>query len=226
MFEQLIKRENTIFNILEDFINAKLNFIVVGGYAISAYKHRFSVDADIIIKNEDKTKFEEILKKRKLIKTTTKELNHAHTKEFIRYKTRDKFPVNIDLLINGIGSRTTNASYSLEELEKYSQKRKIIGRQKEIIVLIPNKEILITLKLHSGRLTDFRDIAALGKDLDFKLISSLIWRGKREIVKNNIKKLLSLLEKKEFIDSFKGVFIEKKYDTDLEEIKKFNQLLD
>ena len=46
MFE-LINRENKIFEILQEFINAKLDFIIIGGYAVSAFKHRFSVDVDI-----------------------------------------------------------------------------------------------------------------------------------------------------------------------------------
>jgi len=43
--EELITKENDIFDILQKFIKANLNFIVVGGYAVSSYKHRFSVDA-------------------------------------------------------------------------------------------------------------------------------------------------------------------------------------
>ena len=94
-----------------------------------------------------------------------------------------------------------------------------------MIVLVPDKEILIVLKLHSGRLTDFRDVAALSRDINISLIEKIIWRGKKEVVKKNIKKILSLLAKKEFIDSFKGVFIEKKYDINLQSIKKLRKLL-
>ena len=48
--EELIKKENNIFKILQKFIDADLEFIIVGGYAVSAFKHRFSVDADIVVK--------------------------------------------------------------------------------------------------------------------------------------------------------------------------------
>jgi len=61
--EDLIKKENSIFEILQKFIDSSLNFIIVGGYAVSSFKHRFSVDADIVIKNEDLKDFEKILKK-------------------------------------------------------------------------------------------------------------------------------------------------------------------
>ena len=61
--EKLITKENTIFDILQRFVDADLNFIIVGGYAVSAYKHRFSVDADIVVQSVDIEKFESILKK-------------------------------------------------------------------------------------------------------------------------------------------------------------------
>ena len=215
MFEDYIERENTIFEILQALIDQGLDFVIVGGYAVSAYKHRFSVDADIVLRAEDKATFEEILKKKGLVKTIVKDLNHLYAPEFIRYELTTKLPVSIDLLIGGIGSRTTAASFSFEQLKEHSEKRKIIGTEKEVIAQVPRREVLIVLKLHSGRLTAFRDIAALAKNINLDLIESMIWRGKKEIVKGNVEKLLSLLEKKGFMDSFKGVFMEKKYDIDV-----------
>ncbi len=226
MFENYIERENTIFEILQSFIDGGLDFIIVGGYAVSAYKHRFSVDVDIVLKAEDKATFEEILKKKGLIKTVAKDLDHLYAPEFIRYELKTKLPVSIDLLIGGIGSRTTDASFSFDQLKEHTQKKKIMGTEKEVVAQVPQREVLIVLKLHSGRLTDFRDIAALAKNINLEIIESMIWRGKTEIVKENIKKLISLLDKKEFMDSFKGVFVEKKYDIDSEEIKKLNKLLE
>ena len=225
MFEDFIKRESKIFEILQEFNNANLNFIIVGGYGVSSYKHRFSVDADLIIKKEDKEIFEMILKKKKFIKTITKNLDYIHTKEFIRYELKDKLSVSIDLLIDGIGSRGTDASFSFDELLKYSKIRKIIGSEKEVNVLVPDKEILIVLKLHSGRLTDSRDIVALSKNIDLDLIKKFVFRGKTSLVKKNIEKLLSLIQDKNFMNSFKGVFIEKKYDLDLKSLNKLKDLL-
>lgn len=226
MFENYIERENTIFEILQAFVDAGLDFVVVGGYAVSAYKHRFSVDADIVMRVEDKIKFEEILKKRGLIKTVVKNLDNLYATEFIRYELKTKLPVSIDLFIGGIGSRTTDASFSFEQLKEHSDKKKIIGTEREVVVNIPKREVLIVLKLHSGRLTDFRDIAALAKNIDLHTVESMIWRGKIDLVKENVRKLVSLLDKREFMDSFKGVFMEKKYDIDSEEIKSLGRLLE
>lgn len=45
-------RENQLFAILETFNEHGLEFLVIGGYAVSAYQHRFSVDADLVITAE------------------------------------------------------------------------------------------------------------------------------------------------------------------------------
>ncbi len=225
MFD-LIKRENEIFKILEEFIKNDLKFVIVGGYAVSSYKHRFSIDADIIIKKEDRGKFEELLKKKKFVKTINKELDHVYAPEYMRYETKERPPAVIDILINGIGSRTTNASFSMEKIEKYSKNRKITGTEKEITALVPDKEVLIALKIHSGRLTDFRDIVALCQKIDIGLIKTFVKVGDKKVLKENIDKLLSLIENKNFIDSFKGVFQEKKYDIDLKEVKKLKTILE
>ena len=226
MFENFIKRENKIFEMLQEFNNAKLNFIVIGGYGVSSYKHRFSVDADVIIKKEDKQFFEEILKRKKFVRTVVKNLDHIYSKEFIRYEIKEnKSPVSFDLMIDGAGSRNTDASYGFNEILQHSKIRKIIGSEKEVDVLVPDKEILIVLKLHAGRLTDIRDVVALSKNIDLELIKKFIFRGKINFVKKNVEKLLSLIHDKGFMDSFKGVFIEKRYDIDLKSLDKLKELL-
>ncbi|MCX6748957.1 MAG: hypothetical protein NTZ83_02580 [Candidatus Pacearchaeota archaeon] len=219
--EDLIKKENSIFEILQKFIDASLNFVIVGGYAVSSFKHRFSVDADIVIKNENLKDFEKILKKGGFKKTISKELENIYSSRFIRY---DKDAASIDLMIDALASRTTDASFSYELLLNNSSKRKIIGIEKEITAFVPDKEILIVTKIHSGRLTDFRDIAALAKDSNLNKIKKFLFVGNIIEVINNLKNLNKIVNDQKFVDSFKGVFMEKKFDIDLNQIKKISEL--
>jgi len=219
--EELITKENDIFDILQKFIDVDLNFVVVGGYAVSSYKHRFSVDADIVIKNQDLEFFESILKKEGFKKTIQKELENIYSSKFIRY---EKNLASVDILIDALASRVTNASFSYDLLFKNSKKRKIIGIEKEVIAIVPNKEFLIVTKIHSGRLTDIRDIAALAKDSNLKTIKKFLFIGDLNAVSENLKKLTLAVNSKNFIDSFKGVFIEKKFDIDLKQVEKISKL--
>jgi hypothetical protein len=219
--EDLIKKENDIFEVLQEFVESNLDFIVVGGYAVSAFKHRFSVDADIVIKSKDLPNFESILKKESFKKTITKRLENAYSSTFMRY---EKEQASVDILIDALASRTTNASFSYELLFDNSIKKKIIGIEKEIFARIPVKELLVVMKLHSGRLTDFRDIAAIAKDTDLELIKKFLFIGNLKVLKENLSRLRKAVNDKNFVDSFKGIFIEKKFDIDLEKIKKISEL--
>jgi len=80
------------------------------------------------------------------------------------------------------------------------------------------------MKLHSGRLTDFRDIAALAKDTDLELIRRFLFIGNLNVLKENLSKLHKVVNEKNFIDSFKGVFVEKRFDIDFEQVKKISEL--
>jgi len=131
--EVLIKKENEIFEILQKFIDSNMDFIVVGGYAVSAFKHRFSVDADIVIKSQYLSKFESILRKEGFKKTITKELENVYSSKFVRY---EKEQVSVDILVDALASRTTNSSFSYELIFDNSIKRKIMGIEKEVIVRI------------------------------------------------------------------------------------------
>lgn len=225
MFDTFIKRENQIFEILQEFADAGLEFVVVGGYAVSAYKHRFSVDVDIVVKRNDMEKFTLILAKNKFVKTIFKQLENEYSSQFVRYEKKDELPVSFDMLIDGLGVRQTNAAFGYDLLRSYSEKKKIRGIEKEVVLLVPRRELLVAMKLHAGRATDLRDVAALCKGLDLALIRKVIQRGDTAPVKESIAKLISLLDNTDFINSFKGIFLEKKYDLDTQEIKKLRKLI-
>jgi len=219
--KELIKKENEIFDILQKFITSNLEFIVVGGYAVSVFKHRFSVDIDLVIQSQNIESFEEILKKQGFKKTISKDLENIYASKFIRY---EKDYASVDLLIDALASRSTNASFSYKLLLDNSQKKRIIGIEKEISAKIPIKELLIVMKIHSGRLTDFRDIAALAKETDLSLIKKFLFIGDLEKVNENLKKLNLVVNNKNFIDSFKGVFIEKRFDIDFKQVERISKL--
>ena len=105
-----------------------------------------------------------------------------------------------------------------------SPNRKIIGIEKEIIARIPSKELLIVMKLHSGRLTDMRDIAALAKDTNIETIRKFLFIGNKKALQRNLDKLEEVVKHKNFIDSFKGVFIEKKFDIDMKQVERIAKL--
>lgn len=198
----LLEREQEVIRILALLLDKKLDFVVVGGYAISTYKKRFSIDLDVVIKEEDLEKFEKILEKERYSLHYEKEIAMLYRENFKRFmKKMGDLPVNIDLLINGLVSRTTDATWGFDYIKKHSVKRRLNNLE----FLTPEKELLIAMKLHSGRLSDIRDIVALMPGNKEALGKHLL-KGDIKKLKQSMKKQLSFLEKPQFDDGFKGIF--------------------
>ncbi len=220
--KSLIERENTIFEILEKFNEQNLNYILVGGYAVSAFSHRFSVDADIVIKEKDKRKFQKILKEKGFKKTQKKRIEDVYKGVFMSYEKKEKLPVNVDILINSIKCRQTEGSWSYEYLNENSIQAEIEGSERSIEAKIPEKELLIALKLHSSRLTDARDVISLSENTKLNKIEKHINRGEKERLKESLERVINIIDSERFEDSYKGVFSEKKIpEEDIKRIRSF-----
>jgi len=218
----LLEREQEVLRILSLLLDEGLDFIVVGGYAVSTYKKRFSIDLDLVVNEKDLEKLENLLKKQRYSQHYEKKIEVLYGENFKRFmKKLQSFPVDVDLLINGLVSRTTNATWGFDYIKKNSIKNKLNSLE----FLIPKKELLIAMKFHSGRLSDIRDIVALMPCNKEELKKHLL-KGDINNLKESMKKQLSFLEKPQFDDSFKGIFgvhVYKKEDVGKakEVIKKF-----
>ena len=198
----LLEREKEVLRLIELFIDNNLKFIVIGGYAVSTYKKRFSIDLDIVVQEKDLLKFEELLIKEDYSFSYEKEISLLYGENFKRFRKKmNNLPVDVDLLINGLVSRTTDATWSFESIDKNSQKRRLDNLE----FLIPCRELLIAMKIHSGRLSDVRDIVAL-MPCDKNKLKEFLLRGDFNNLNLSIKKQMIFLDKPQFDDSFKGIF--------------------
>lgn len=219
MFDRgsLLEREKEIFRILNLLLDEKLDFVIVGGYAVSTYKKRFSVDLDLVIDEKDFGKFKKLLIKNKYFLSYDKEIGTLYGEKFVRFAKKIRnLDVSVDLLINGLVSRKTNASWSFKFIKKHSEKRKL----ESLRFLIPKKELLIAMKFHAGRLSDVRDIVAL-MPCNVKEVKKFLFNGNLEILKKLMKECEEFLRKEQFDDSFKGIFGVHVYKKeDVEEVRK------
>ncbi len=198
----LLEREQEIMRIINVFLDNKLEFVVVGGYAVSTYKKRFSIDLDIVISEKNLEKFEKILEKEGYTLSYEKKIGLIYGENFKRFrKIIKQFPADIDLLINGLASRATDTVWGRDYIKEHSIKRKIENTE----FFIPKKELLIAMKFHSGRLSDIRDVVAL-MPCNFELTKKHLKRGSIDKLKNSMKNQLNFLNKPQFKDSFKGIF--------------------
>lgn len=199
-----IDRENEIFGVLQEFEAEGLDFVVVGGYGVSAYQHRFSVDADIVLRSGDLEWFTQVLEQRGFEKDTDRDL--VYSGRYLAYLKDEELPVTIDLLVDELQCRQTDASWSYQYFEGNSVEKEIEGSEESVEVRVPSEELLIAVKLHSGRLTDARDVVALIEDADLEEVENHIDRGDQEKLRQVLKNIEQTVSDSDFEDSFKGVF--------------------
>ena len=199
-----VDRENEIFEVLQQFKAEGLEFVVVGGYGVSAYQHRFSVDADLVVQSDDLEEFTQVLEERGFEKDTDRDLMYSG--RYLAYVKDEALPVTIDLLVDELQCRQTDASWSYQYFEDHSVEKEVEGSEESVRVQVPTEELLIAVKLHSGRLTDARDVVALIEDADLEKVENHIHRGNQEKLRRVLEIVQQTVSDSDFEDSFKGVF--------------------
>ena len=204
-----VERENEILKIIQGLVDADLEFIVVGGYAVSSLaRHRFSVDCDIVIPKELLNEFEKFLNEQEYKKHIERSgFDENYAGEFVSFERRVlDLPVTFDLLVSSLACRATGASWSYEYIQEHSIEANIPGVESSVRCRIPEKELLIAFKIHSGRRADIRDVIMLVENADAEKVLAHIKRGDIEELKKQLGKTNDALEDKNLSDSLKGVF--------------------
>lgn len=213
MTTEFIARENEIFATLQAFNDAGLDYVVVGGYAVAAFEHRFSVDADLVIRAADLEEFAAVLEEREFAKAVEAELD-VYGGRFVAYEKAAELPVSIDLLVNGVTSRQTDATWAYDYLRDHADRWDIQGSEQAVTAQVPDPALLMAVKLHSGRLTDVRDVVALGPHTDLAAVEDHLVRGDEQQIQGVIEDALVTLEDDNFADAFKGVFVREELSAD------------
>jgi len=206
---EFVTRENEILLTLNRFVEEGLDFVVVGGYAVSGLgKHRFSVDCDVVIPKSEIGETEELLQRCGFERNVEKTgFDETYVGEFLSYKKKvGELPVTFDLLVGSLVCRTTYAAWSFDYIKKYSVQAAIAGIETVANCRIPEKELMIAFKIHSARRTDVRDIIMMIENADLDKVLTHLKRGKTELLKTQVSNIMEMLNDVKLIDSLKGVF--------------------
>jgi len=206
---EFIDRENEILKTIKRMVDAGLDLVVVGGYAVSSLaRHRFSVDCDIVVPKKKLEDFGSILEKEGFIKHIERAgFDEIYAGEFVSYKKEIAgLPVTVDLLVGSLVCRATQAAWSFEYVKRHSMEANIPGTEAFVSCRVPEKELLIAFKIHSARRADVRDVVMLRENADFEKVLNHLRKGNIEALKNQIMKVIAALDDKNLVDSLKGVF--------------------
>lgn len=209
MVALFVERENEILKTIRGFADAGLEFVVVGGYAVSGLgRHRFSVDLDVVIDEKDLDAFARILEERGFKKGMERAgFNEVYGGRFVSYIKRiNDLPVTADLLVGSLVCRATGASWSYEYIKKHSMVTEVAGIELSARCRVPERELLIALKIHSGRRADLGDIVMLMEGADIGGIVRHLRRGDLEKLRVQVNSMLEMLGDSRLAESLKSVF--------------------
>lgn len=204
-----VERENEIIRTIRSMMEEGLDFAVVGGYAASSLgRHRFSVDCDIVISHERLKEFERVLEREGFRKHAEKSgFDETCGGEFLSYRKEvTGYPIAFDLLSGSLVCRATGAAWSYGYIKRHSVEARITGLQESVNCRIPERELLIAFKIHSGRRADVRDVIMLRENADPEKVLGHLKRGDPKSLKDQMRKVSIALDDKNLVDSLKGVF--------------------
>lgn len=128
-------------------------------------------------------------------------------------------------MVDALRWRQTNAEWSYRYLHEHSV-HESLEVAPALRARIPEPALLFAIKLHSGRVTDARDLVVISTRADFDRIDGHVHRGDPNEFRTRIDGVIETLEGENFEDSFKGVFRQKELPAEaIEELRSFLQKL-
>jgi len=206
---KILERERVCLELLKKIPD---QCVLVGGYATSSFDFpRFSVDLDLVIREKNVPEFSGIFEGEgfRFVKKVG-EFGKFYKGKMMRFEKRvGALPVSVDLLVDMIQSRQTEAAYSFDYLWKNSELRKVMGSggKGAVEARVANREMLIALKINSMRMADQRDIISLcSSRINTGQVISHLKRAPRDKILSHLNILATTLANPDSKDSIKGVF--------------------
>lgn len=207
--EKLQLREKEIFETLKKLRNIK--FVIIGGYAVNPYTiPRFSVDCDLVLKDEKELKkLSKKLEENNYKKVPTPKVDLPYHGDFIRYEKNiaKNIDSSFDILFKEVFGRDNKVSFHAEWIFKNSSSILLKGKTitEKVKLNVVNVNALIVMKFISCRETDIRDVFVLiTKAGDLKWIKNEII--KRYDFNDRFKRIKDKITSENFRNNLQGVY--------------------
>ncbi|WP_114578376.1 nucleotidyltransferase family protein [Saliphagus sp. LR7] len=201
-------RSDALIDLLEELTENDYRYVLVGGYAVSAFNARFSTDLDLVVAPDAKTEFIEFLETRGFEETDSHAKQWFYDTEVVEYEKRltPQQPIGFDLLVNGLGCRQTQAQWSFDYLYDHSQQEKVSGGTQTTTARVIDGAVLVAAKLHSGRETDLRDVLAIAEEINLKAVTPHLQRGDEAALRDQLERGIQILESEELRHGYRSDF--------------------
>jgi len=198
-------REQELLTTLDAINDADLPYVLVGGWAVTAFNQRFSTDVDLVVPEAAVEEYESFLRNHDYDRTSEHDTSGIYEGRSIQYSKDVGNPVSIELMVNALRCRQTDGEWSYRYLNQHAHPV-TVGRTVSVDTRIPERELFIAIKLHSGRFTDARDVVAAAADVDFDRVETHLHRGDPDAPSEQLGGISDQLADESFVDAFKGEF--------------------
>ncbi len=208
----LTSREKEILQVLRTIYPYRDRFTLIGGYAVDAYSPlpRYSVDCDVVISKSKLDEFSDLFLQNGFKERSQIYLNKSEgleAWEFVKLVNADN--VSIELHLDGVKCRQTEAIWTETEIKSNASERRVVGVSGSVLSNIVSKELLVTMKLHSGRDADLRDVTMLMESIRWFKVEDFARRGNIQKVIDQLTADLEKIEKPGFEQELKAFFSSK-----------------
>lgn len=209
----LTERQSELVDTHRAVRDADLPYVLVGGWAISAFQTRMTTDIDAVIPDTAVNDYDALLADHGYEKEFEEDVSNVYEGRMIQYKKPvGENAVTFEALVDALRCRQTDAEWSYRYLHDHSTVESI-NIADDLDGRIPEPPLLFAMKLHSGRKADARDLVVLSTRADFDRIERHVHRGDTEKLDERIGIVLSRLQQDGFEDAFKGIFQQEELPT-------------
>ncbi|MCD2203688.1 MULTISPECIES: hypothetical protein [Halobacteriales] len=210
----LPERQSELIDTHRAVQDAELPYVLVGGWAVSAFQTRFTTDIDTVIPDTALDDYDILLRDLGYEKQFEQDVSNEYDGRIVQYtKGVGANTVKFEALVDAMGCRQTDAEWSYRYLHEHSTIESLDVAD-DLDGRIPEPALLFAMKLHSGRKADTRDLVVISLRADFDRIERHVHRGDPEKLDKQIEMVLNRLEEDGFEDSFKGVFRQEELPAD------------
>lgn len=204
-------RSEALIDVLQELDQSDIGFVLVGGYAISQFEPRFSTDLDLVIAPDDYGEVVAFLEARDFERTAALEVPPEETiydRDIELFERTEGLPhpIGVDVLVNGLGCRQTEAEWSFEYLREHSTVTTIAGGTRSTTARTVDGEVLVAAKLHSARKTDLADVLAAVPAIDINAVEAHLHRGDEAALQSQLSDAQTFIEEGGLDHRFKSMF--------------------
>ena len=157
----LPERQSELIDTHRAVQDAERPYVLVGGWAVSAFQTRFTTDIDTVILDTALNDYDTLLRDLGYGKQFEQDVSNEYDIRMIQYtKPVGESRVKFEALVDAVRCRQTDAEWLYHYLHEHSTIDSLDVAD-DLDGQIPEPALLFAMKLHSGRKADTRDLVVV-----------------------------------------------------------------